>query len=174
MSLGTMVPGSEIDPDWRAILIGAAVVGVLCSLPVLGGWIEMPNAAGAQEFGGTVQEEEGPGIGATLVPFLIGAPGPFVAGSLARTNNLEGAVEGLLSVPLGGVVPVIGALVQEFLALGSMSIAWKVEFLWRGVGFHAVLGVLFVPIACGLGAALGWIGQLTRDVLNGGIKIAWS
>lgn len=174
MSLGTMVPGSEIDPDWRAILIGAAVVGVLCSLPVLGGWIEMPNATGPQEFGGTVPQEEGSGIGPTLIPFLIGAPGPFVAGYLARRNNLEGAVEGLLSLPIGGVVPIIGALVQEFITLGSMSIAWKVEFLWRGVGFHAVVGLLFVPIACGLGAALGWFGQLTSDVLDGGVKIAWS
>lgn len=170
MSLDSMVPGSELNPDWRAILAGAAVIGMLCLLPVFGGWVAIPGDASADQ---TVSGEE-PGLSAAAIPFLIAAPGPFLAGYLARADNLEGAVEGLLSVPVGAAVPVVVAFVTEFLTLGSMGVAWKIEFLWRGVGFYAVVGLLFVPLACGLGAALGWVGRLVRDIVGGGVSIAWS
>lgn len=164
-----MVPGSEITPDWRAILVGAVIAGLLCSVPVLGGWIQMPGDVEQKD-----PQKETPGVNAALIPFLIGMPGPFVAGYLARPNNVGGAVEGMNSVLIGGSLPIVAALAREFLMLGSMSIAWKIEFLWRGVGFYAVVALLFVPIACILGAALGWVGQFTRDVVRDGVRISWS
>lgn len=174
MSLGNMAPGSEIDPDWRAVVAGGAVLGVLCLVPVLEGWIEIPTAAGGGPLGTVGQQEGGPGIFATGLPFVLGAPGAFLAGYLARTDNLAGALEGMLSVPLGAVVPVVGAMVHRFLLFDGIGIGWQIEMVWRGVGYWAVLAVPFVPLGCMLGAALGWLGKLTNDAVHGGVSISRS
>jgi len=170
MSLGDMIPGSKLDPDWRAVVVGATVVGVLCAVPVLEGWIKMPSDFGSME----ADQGEGPGFATTAMPFLIAVPGPFVAGFLARSTNLRGAVEGMLSVPIGAVLPVLVAFVDQFLALGSLALAWKIELLWRGVGFYAVATVPFIPFACILGGALGWLGKFVRDAAGTGVTVAWS
>ncbi len=170
MSLGNMVPGSELDPDWRAVVVGATVLGVLCAVPVLEGWVTMPSDIGSME----ADQGEGPGFATTAMPFLIAAPGPFVAGFFARTSNLGGAIEGMLSVPVGAVLPVLVAFGDLFLALGSLSLAWKVELLWREVGFYAVAAVPFIPLACVLGSALGWLGKFIRDAAGAGVTVAWS
>lgn len=175
MSLGNMVPGSEIEPDWRAVVAGGAVLGVLCLLPTFGGWVEMPTAAAASPTAATgTTSNEGPGILETGLPFLIGAPGPFVAGYLVRTLNLGGALEGMLSVPVGVPIPVVAALVDRFLLFSDIGVGWQIEMVWRGVGAWAVMAVPFLPLACVLGAVLGWLGKLTNDAVNGGISVSWS
>ena len=164
MDRSSMVPGSEIKIDWRAVVVGGAVLGALCAVPVLAGWLVVPTPASesvtaAASSPNTAAESDGPSLLATGVPFVIGAPGPFLAGYFARRDNLEGAVEGMLSVPLGAAVPVAVAMLDRFLLYQGMGIGMQIELVWRGVGFYAVLAVLFVPVVCVLGAALGWVGK---------------
>ena len=174
MSLGNMVPGSGVDPDWRAIAVGAAVLGALCLVPVLEGWLQLPTAAGTGPLDASAQQNDGPGIFETALPFAVGAPGAFIAGYLARTDNLAGALEGVLSVLVGAIVPVVGAMVNHFLLFEGAGVGWQIEMVWRGVGFWAVVAVPFVPLACMLGAVLGWLGALTSDAVHGGIRVSWS
>ncbi|MBP1985701.1 hypothetical protein [Halolamina salifodinae] len=173
MSLGNMVPGSEIDPDWRAVVAGGAVLGVLCLLPTLGGWVEMPTAAAASPTAVTgTTSNEGPGILETGLPFLVGAPGAFLAGYLARRKNLVGALEGMLSVPVGAPIPVVAAMIDRFLLFSGIGVGWQIEMVWRGVGAWAVIAVPFLPLACMLGGGLGWLGMLANDAVHGGITVS--
>lgn len=169
-----MVPGSGVDPDWRAVAVGGAVLGALCLVPVLEGWLQMPTAAGSGPLDASAQQNDGPGIVATGLPFVIGAPGAFLAGYLARRENLAGALEGMLSVLVGATVPLVGAMVHRFLLFDGIGVGWQIEMVWRGVGFWAVFAVPFVPLGCMLGAALGWLGMLTNDAVHGGVTLGWS
>lgn len=179
MDRSSTVPGSEMNIDWRAVVVGGGALGVLCAVPVLAGWVVVPTPASesvsaAATAPNTAAETEGPSLLATAVPFAVGAPGPFIAGYLARRDNLEGAVEGMLSVPLGASIPIGAVMLDRFLLYQGMGIGMQIELLWRGVGFYAVVAVLFVPLVCALGAALGWVGRLTRDAVRGGVTVSWS
>ena len=160
----TAIEGDERPIDRRAVAVGALVLGTLCSLPALGLTPPSPQSVTA----------ENPGLITTHYAYLLGFPGPMIAGALARSTQFRGAVEGSLTIPLGAAVPVLVATADLLLSAGELSIVRKLDLVGQSIVPGVLTAALIVPFACLLGGALGWFGKLATDAATGGVRISWS
>ncbi|GAB7095551.1 hypothetical protein JCM30237_27050 [Halolamina litorea] len=107
---------------------------------------------------------------AATLSALLGA---FLAGVVSTPDSYDGAVEGAVAAGVAVPLTMVGVGIARYVAFQGLDS--PMQALWITGGPQAIAGLFVVfPLALAVGALVGWLGRLARDLASGGVSLAGS